>query len=400
MTRHRHPVIAFVSDAIYPYHRGGKELRYHELARRMAGRADVHVYTMRWWPGPRVRTEDAVTFHAISPLIPLYAGGRRSMRQAVFFALACLRLLGRRFDVLEADHMPYLQIFVLRLVATLRRKRFVVTWHEVWDAGYWRQYLGPAGRAAWFTQWLAMRLPDHIIAASPQTAGRLRAILGARASITVAPNGIDLAAVRGARPDPAATDLVVVSRLVEHKRIGMLLDAVALLRAQGAPVTCRVIGDGPERTALREQARTLGLDHAVEFRHDVAEQQEVYALMKAAKVFVFPSAREGFGISVLEALACGLDVVTTSDPDNLAQHLAERSARGMVCEPTAKAVAEATRRLLAAPGQRAGEDPSGTDAWLADYDWDTMTDRVAGAFGAGIAARRAAASPDDLALVP
>jgi glycosyltransferase involved in cell wall biosynthesis len=400
VTRHRHPVIALVSDAIYPYHRGGKELRYHELARRMAGRADVHVYTMQWWPGSRVRTEDGVTFHAISPLIPLYTGGRRSMRQAVFFALACLRLLGRRFDVLEADHMPYLQIFVLRLVATLRRKRFVVTWHEVWDAGYWREYLGPAGLAAWFTQWLAMRLPDHIIAASTQTADRLRAILGARASITVAPNGIDLDAVRGCRPDPAATDLVVVSRLVAHKRVGMLLDAVAMLHAQGIPVTCRVIGDGPERPALRAQARALGLDHAVEFRHDVAEQHEVYALMKAAKVFVFPSEREGFGISVLEALACGLTVVTTSDPDNLARHLAERSAHGVICEPSAKAIAEATRRLLADPGRRPGEELPGTDPWLADYDWGTMTDRVAGAFGAGIAGRRAAASPDDLALVP
>lgn len=399
MTQHRQPVIAFVSDAVYPYHRGGKELRYHELARRMAGRADVHVYTMRWWAGSRTRTADAVTFHAISPLIPLYTRGRRSMRQALLFALACLRLLGRRFDVLEADHMPYLQIFVLRLVATLRRKRFVVTWHEVWDRDYWRQYLGRAGLAAWLTQCLAMRLPDHIVAASPQTADRLRLILGARASITVAPNGIDLDTVRRSRPDPSVTDLVVVSRLVEHKRVGMLLDAVALLHDQGLPVTCRVIGDGPERAALRAQAHTLGLDHAVEFRHEVAEQQEVYALMKAAEVFVSPSAREGFGISVLEALACGLNVVTTSDPDNLARHLAERSAHGVICEPSAGAIAEATRQLLTAPARRRRE-PRGTDPWLADYDWDTMTDRVAGAFGAGIAIRPEAVSPDDLALVP
>ncbi len=400
MTPHRRPVIAFVSDAIYPYHRGGKELRYHELARRLAGRAEVHVYTMRWWAGPRARVADGVTFHAISPLIPLYAGGRRSMRQAVGFALACLRLLGCRFDVLEADHMPYLQIFVLRLVATVRRKRFVVTWHEVWDAGYWRQYLGWAGPAAWLTQWLAMRLPDHIIAASPQTADRLRAVLGARASITVAPNGIDLDAVRGCRPDRSASDLVVVSRLVAHKRVGMLLDVVALLHAQGMPVTCRVIGDGPERPALRAQARALGVDHAVEFRHDVAEQQEVYALMKAAKVFVFPSAREGFGISVLEALACGLNVVTTSDPDNLARHLAARSAHGVICDPSAAAVAEATARLLAGPGPRPGRERCDADPWLADYDWDAMTDRVAGAFQAGLAGDRAAASPDDLALAP
>src|SRR6202040_1356974 len=107
-------------------------------------------------------------------------------RQAIFFALACMRLLGSRFDVLEADHMPYLQILVLRFVATVKRKRFVVTWHEVWGKSYWRKYLGRAGFAAGFVERMAMRLPDHIIAASPHTAERLCAILGARASVSIA----------------------------------------------------------------------------------------------------------------------------------------------------------------------------------------------------------------------
>ena len=248
-------MIALVSDAIFPYHRGGKEIRYHELSRRLAEHAEIHVYTMHWWEGPRVRKDEAVTLHAISPLLSMYTHNRRSLRQAIFFALACVRLLAARFDVLEADHMPYLQIFVLRLVASVKRKRFVVTWHEVWGKSYWRQYLGWAGYAAWFVEELAMRLPDHIIAASPHTAERLCASLGARASITVAPNGIDLEAVRASYPDPSTTDLVVVSRLIAHKRIGMLLDAMALLHAQGMPVTCRIIGDGPEREALRDQAR-------------------------------------------------------------------------------------------------------------------------------------------------
>src|SRR5450755_1533191 len=98
------PVVALVTDAIFPYHRGGKEIRYHELGRRLAGRAEVHVYTMHWWDGPRVRTDEAVTFHAISPLFPMYTQSRRSLKQAIFFALACLRLMAVRFDVLEADH--------------------------------------------------------------------------------------------------------------------------------------------------------------------------------------------------------------------------------------------------------------------------------------------------------
>lgn len=376
MRKDQRPVVALVSDAIFPYHRGGKEIRYHELSRRLAERAEVHVYTMHWWDGPRVRKDEDVTYHAISRLLPLYTRDRRSIRQAILFALACVRLLGSRFDVLEADHMPYFQILVLRLVATVKRKRFVVTWHEVWGRSYWRQYLGRPGIVAWLVEELAMHLPDHIIAASPQTAERLRASLGARMPITIAPNGIDLEAVRSSYPDPAITDLVVVSRLMAHKRISMLLDAVAFLHADGMPVTCRVIGDGPEREELRNRALALGLEQAVEFRHDVYEQKEVYALVKAAKIFVFPSAREGFGIAVLEALACRVPVVTTSAPDNIAQHLVARSPRGIVCDSTVPAIADTVKHLLAELGLPSNADIGHDDSWLADYGWDAMAARV------------------------
>jgi glycosyltransferase involved in cell wall biosynthesis len=368
------PVVAMVTDAIYPFHRGGKEIRYQELIRRLAERAELHVYTMHWWDGPRVVRGESVTLHAISRRLPMYTQSRRSLRQAITFAVACARLFSARFDVLEADHMPYVQIIVLKLVAVVKRKRFVVTWHEVWGKEYWREYLGPAGALAWFVEQLAMRLPDHIIAASPHTADRLASTLGARASVSVAPNGIDLETVRRSYAHPAATDLVVVSRLMPHKRIGMLLEVVARLHAEGLPVTCRVIGDGPEREALHARARALGVDQAVEFRHDVREQKEVYSFVKAARVFVFPSAREGFGIAVLEALACGVSVVTTSAPDNLARHLVARSPRGTVCDPNVMAIAGAVRSVIAAGPAPAASD---VDSWLAEYGWDTMADRVA-----------------------
>src|SRR5262249_16114954 len=150
---------------------------------------------------------------------PLYARNRRSVAQAVFFALGCLRLLWHRFDVIEADHMPYLQIPVLRMVTWLRRKRLVVTWHEVWGWRYWRQYLGAAGLLAWLLEWGVMRLPDEIVAASPQTRQRLLLFLSSQASITVAPNGVDLDTIRATDPDSAKTDFVIVGRLVAHKRV-------------------------------------------------------------------------------------------------------------------------------------------------------------------------------------
>ena len=380
MTDHRQPVVALVTDAVYPYHRGGKELRYFELARRLTQYADVHVYTMNWWKGPRLRVDDQVTYHGISPLFPLYKKGRRSISEALLFSLACLQMLVRRFDVIEADHMPYFQIFALRLVATIKRKRLVVTWHEVWSRAYWCQYLGPLGVIAWSIERLAMAMPDQIIAASPQTAEALRTALGPRAAVITAPNGIDLDAVRAAYPDAETTDIVVVGRLMSHKRIDMLLEAVALLYAEGMPVTCRVIGDGPDRENLHLLAQSLDVAHAVDFRHDVSEQKEVYALLKAARVAVFPSAREGFGIAVLEALACGVPVVTTSAPANLARHLVTRSSQGTVCEPSAAAIAAAVKAWLAAGrGQPNSDRARADDDWLTEYSWETIAERVAGA---------------------
>jgi len=364
-----------VTDAIHPYHRGGKESRYNELTRRLTEYYEVHVYTMQWWNGPRVQVSDGVTYHSISRLVPLYVKDRRSLWQAVWFGFACLQMIRYDFDVLEADHIPFLQVLVLRLVTLLKRKPFVVTWHEVWGRTYWREYLGWIGIAAWMVEALAMRLPDHIIAASAQTAQRLRDSMGDRCAISVTPNGIDLDAVAAAVPDTDQADLVVVGRLMPHKRVDMLLEAVALLRAEGLEVTCRVIGNGPERDALHEKALGLGLSGIVDFRHAVTTQQELFGLLKVARVCVFPTAREGFGIAVLEALACGVPVVTTSAPDNLAQHLVGRSVRGVVCEPSALALAAAVRKVLA----ETDAGPGAPDPWLSEYGWDAAVARVAGA---------------------
>ena len=142
------PSVAVVTDAIFPYHRGGKEVRYLQLLPRLEQSFDVRVYTMHWWPERGTKRRDhGVEYQAICPLFALYHGARRSMLEAIAFAFACLRLLFERFDVVEADHMPYLQLFTLRFVTKLRRRQLVVTWNEVWGPVYWGSYLGPRVRA-------------------------------------------------------------------------------------------------------------------------------------------------------------------------------------------------------------------------------------------------------------
>ena len=367
------PIVAMVTDAIAPYHRGGKEQRYLEVAPRLTRFADVHVYTMRWWDGRKAVERDGVTYHAISPFLPLYARGRRSVLQAIVFALACLRLLTVAFDVIEADHMPYLQLFPLKLVALIRRRRLVVTWHEVWGLSAWIDYLGPFGRVAWWLERCAMRLPDAIVAASPQTATRLERHLRGRVKVVVAPNGIDLDRIRKVDADQNSSDLVSVGRFLSHKRFDLLLDAVALLANRGQPFRCRIIGDGPEREALVVQANRLGIGHLVEFRCEIMPHDDLLALVKSARAFVLPSEREGFGIAALEAIACGVPVIATDARDNLARHLVDRSARGIVCKATLEALASSIAQTMAS--QSPATD--GADAWVTEYDWESSTRTIA-----------------------
>ncbi len=119
-----------------------------------------------------------------------------------------------------------------------------------------------------------MRVPDQLIAASDQTAARLRRYLGDRASISVVPNGIDLDGIRNSYPDSAKVDIVTIGRLLPHKNMSTLLDTVALLHAAGL---ARHLQDHRRRTAARAPCMRRHSDSgsraSLDFRHDVWEQK-------------------------------------------------------------------------------------------------------------------------------
>ncbi len=368
--------LAVLTDAVYPWHTGGKEMRQHELFGRLVARGvAVDVYTMKWWDEPGDLERDGVVYHAICPLVPLYRGPRRSIRQAMIFSLAGLRLLGRRFDVLEADMVPVLQLFPAKLVALLRCRRLVVTWHEYWGRRYWVDYLGPLGYLAAALESVAVHLPDTIMAASDGTRRRLLEAGGLAASrVVTVPNGIDSRALERAAASSSgiAADLVVVGRLLAHKNVDVALRALRLIHDTGERLTMAVVGQGPERQALEALAADLGLASSVTFTGSLAEHDDVLAAMSQARALVFPSSREGFGMVALEAMALGTPVITSDDPDNFARDLVRDGADGAVCRAEPAALASGIRAVLA------DRDRLGAAARerARDYDWDTLAGRA------------------------
>ena len=314
--------IALVSDAVAPFHVGGKETRYNELVRRLpAHGVDITICTMKWWDGAPPPEVDGVRYRAICRRLPLYrSDGRRSMVQALGFAGGCLRLMAGRFDVIEADHMPGPQLLSLWVVAKLRRTPLQASWHEVWGTAYWREYLGgPGASIAALVERVSAHCPDRILANSRGTADRLVEVLGVDPSrVHLVENGLDLDTIASVAAVPSA-ELLYAGRLIDHKRVDVLLSSVRELLAAGRPVRLDVIGDGPERSNLERLAVDLGIAHLVRFLGQLESVTEVWAHMKGARVFVSASEREGFGLSAVEAMACGTPVVVADHPDNEAR---------------------------------------------------------------------------------
>ena len=115
-------------------------------------------------------------------------------------------------------------------------------------------------------------------------------------------------------PGPSLGDepyVLYVGNLLPHKNLPRMLDAFAILRRR-LPVRLIIRGEGwPTYTrSLYEQVETLGLTGSVSFL-EYADEWTLRGLYLRAACLVLPSLGEGFGLPVLEAMACGLPVVTS-----------------------------------------------------------------------------------------
>jgi len=386
--------IAVVADSVYPFATGGKEKRIYDITTRLASTGcEATIYCMKLWEGPDTIVRDGVTFCAIAPRFGLYNGARRSILPAVVFALCCFRMLFKKFDVADVDHIPHLVLFSMKIVCVLKGKPLLATWHEVWGAAYWREYLGGTmgSLAALIEKW-SIRLPDAIISVSGHTTALLRPLAGPRKKIFTIPNGLDFAHISTLSPAQKGTDIVFAGRLLAHKNIDMLLRAVAILSRTRPNVSAAIVGEGPEKERLVSLARELKIERNVSFLDFFPTHDELYRFMHASKVFALPSSREGFSIVVLEANACGLPVVTVSQEHNAARDLVDEGENGSVVDFSPEALAQGIEKFLASP-----VSCDTCVSYAKKYEWQPLVEDVArvyrGELPISVVSRTAAQAP-------
>jgi glycosyltransferase involved in cell wall biosynthesis len=144
------------------------------------------------------------------------------------------------------------------------------------------------------------------------------------------PNGVPVpespwTPAAGTTPGPNA---VYVGRLAREKGLDVLLDAwVEVVRARpGARL--RLLGEGPVRSSLEQQAARLGIRSSVELTGAVADP---ISTLRAADLFILPSREEGMSIALLEAMALGIPVLASAIPGN--QSLVVDGLHGLLAPP-------------------------------------------------------------------
>ncbi|OGL89061.1 hypothetical protein A3H75_01415 [Candidatus Uhrbacteria bacterium RIFCSPLOWO2_02_FULL_51_9] len=246
-------------------------------------------------------------------------------------------LAGARWDVLIAHH-PHVAYGALR-VHMARRLPFIYIFHA--SAAAEIQYEGLSRPGLWplaalflkpsfvsFTRWIEKRVLRHARAVGvfSDFSGKLLRTLYPRitrkTTIVRVPMGIDTArfhlpaskrAVRRTLGLPEdALVAVTVRRLVPRTGVKILIDAWrALYDRVGAAAHLVIVGEGRERQELEKHVRAIGLETQVHFAGHVRDT-ELPAWYQAADVTVIPTvAYEGFGVSIIESMACGTPVIGT-----------------------------------------------------------------------------------------
>lgn len=367
--------ITFVTDSVYPFNKGGKERRLYEIVKRLVAEdREIHIYTMQWWTGPRTIVMDGVYYHGICKLHSVYKGDRRSIRQALVYSLACFKLLVRRLDVVDVDQIPVSPLFSMRLVCWLRHKKMYTTWYEVWGKDYWLDYLGWLGWLGWLCEYLSFKLPNVIISISQHTTNDLQRF-GVAKTVKTIPLGVDLPFIISSPVSNITSDVIYVGRLLGHKNVDMLVRSIAKVKMNKPDISCVIIGEGPERPKLQKLVRELHLDNNVTLLPFIEDSSELYGIMKASKLFVFPSEREGFGLIVLEANACGLPVLTFKHPKNAAASLIAPGQNGYLFSSELQLAKQMNKFFM-------GELNDQFSAHVEDFDWSVTADRLAEEYAA------------------
>jgi len=291
---------------------GGSGVVAAELARCLADRGH-HTHVISSDTPFRLRESDSkVRFHRVeTPGYPLF-------REPQYLLALANRLVqvahAQRLDIIHAHYaIPHAAAaYLARQILSGGRKvpRTITTLHgtDVTILG-----ADPSYRE---TVAFCIDQSDAVTAVSASLRDDTRRQMPVKSDIEVIPNFLDCSFHRRT-PDPVLRKrycspeeklVIHISNLRPVKQVDAVVRIFARIKEQ-VPSRLLIVGEGPELGKAEQLIKELGVTAHVEL---VGESQDVTALLSISDLFLLPSLQESFGLSALEAMACGVPVVASN----------------------------------------------------------------------------------------
>jgi glycosyltransferase involved in cell wall biosynthesis len=315
--------------------------------------------------------------------LPLHTSAEFGLRAARAARQLRERLRQEPVDILHA-HTRIAQVIAHRVSRRIGIP-YVATWH-----GFFRPNLG---------RWLWPCTGDLTIAISEPVQAHLQTVFRVPATrIRLITHGIDpapfeapvpadqLHALRAQCGLPAqALVMGTVARLVAAKGVDRLIRALPAVRRRLPQAQVLIVGDGEERGALEALAAAHRVADAVHFAGALPQTRVALALMDA---FVFlPADREGFGLSLLEAMAAGRPIVSMRQGGGASWVLDQAGVGIVVPGDDVEALARVLIEVLADPARARHLGAQAQAVLKARYTLDCMVEQVEAAYQALVPAR-------------
>jgi len=320
-------------------HAGGAELHLFELFGPLAARGHRVRLVCSGWPGCAPRT-------TIQGIDITRVAGRESFALAGRGAVA--RALRAELPHVVVEDINKLPLFLPRLT---RLPLCAIVPHLFGETAF-LELPWPAAALVWAAERgiprVYRRAAFHAISESTRDDLVARGVSADR--IRVIHPGVDtrrFAPLPGLDRTPRPSFLYV-GRLKRYKGIEIALDALALARRVRSDLSLLIAGTGDARPGLEAHARARGLGDAVRFLGWVSEEDKI-RLLRTAWANLFPSVKEGWGITILEAAACGTASLASNSP-GLRDSVRDGSTGYLVPHGDADGLARRMLELAEQPG--------------------------------------------------
>jgi glycosyltransferase involved in cell wall biosynthesis len=353
--------------------KGGVEARAFYIAKELAKKHDVAVITSLE-KGQKKESEFAnIKVYRVGNAREYTQAG--SLNDRISFVRSAIKKgaeLGG-FDVV--DGYNFLSYFAAYSIAKRSSAKSVATYHDVW-LREWVKNVGLAsGVPGEITErYILSRNWSHFIAVSNFTKQKLVNAGISPKRISVVHNGVNINEIKKIKAKKYAKPTVVcVGRLVKYKKIDTLVRAIGIIRKSMPDVQCNIIGSGPESESLNAMVKELKLEKNVHLLGFVPEHRDVLAEIKKSNVFCLPSSVEGFGMTVVEALACSVPCVI-SDIAPLLE--VTENGKGCMVFKVNDVIDLAGKLYLLLKDKKLCKKKAGELSYIKKYDWKNISSQV------------------------